>query len=230
LNDLARAYYIYYNYVSDHMPVMIDFLVDEIDPQYKTWIEEQKKYSLGFLINWNPVPEPKQEKYVGKWTSLSNDTSPSGINFSSQGTFAVVGQVTVVASHPGMVCVSPGGNMLFLGTVDPKPSIALLGQQAKGVFVVDPSVTGIRKSDNFGSWLGDLSVTQEKNYLFEVGSGADSNKAKIRGVIKWIDNKGNVTVAVASSNDTHNYMQGPGKLGVGADVGSRVEGIFELSK
>ena len=230
LNDAARAYYIYYNYVSDHMPVMIDFLVDEIDPQYKTRIEEQKKYSLGFLSNWNPVPEPKQERYLGKWTSLSNDSSPSGIKFSSQDTFGVVGEVTVVASRPGMVCVSPGGNMIFLGKIDPKPSVALLGQRAKGVFVADSSVTGIRASDYFGSWLGDLAVAGGKTYAFEQGSDTDSDKAKVRGIVKWVDSRGNVTVAVKLNDDRSIYLQGPGKLASGADVGSFVEGIFERSK
>ncbi|WAS99282.1 hypothetical protein [Nannocystis punicea] len=68
--DLARAFYLYRKYVSDHIPILIDILVDTQDAKQAEWRDGmlQQGHDLRFRLGQQPPPPPQVPSYEGHWT------------------------------------------------------------------------------------------------------------------------------------------------------------------
>jgi len=221
-NNRERAFYIYRQYISDHMPIILDILVDEIDPQYKKWIEEKKNYLLQLQ------PATGTERYFGQWTAIAEEPPKEArVSRNNQGSFDVTGVVAMVC-FPGVISVAAGDRLMFLGPSPVnQPSSSLLGKMARGTFELGDRVS-IRLSDNQGKWITiERCVSQEKGFAL---NGGPDKKEKLRGRLMWMDAKGNIAVVLAIGGKSNSEIyQGPGTFSAAVAVGEWVEGIFQHS-
>jgi len=69
--DLARAFYMYRDYISDHVPILIDILVDTQDPKQAEMRDRmwQHGHQLGELDDKARTEAPRVPRYRGVWTN-----------------------------------------------------------------------------------------------------------------------------------------------------------------
>lgn len=219
LNDhRTRAFYIYYKYISDHLPIILDILVDEIDPQYKKWIEEQKQYILSYK------PPPVKMDYFGEWTALAPDNSEAAVSAKSPQLFEIVGTVVMVW-YPNLVGLVAGELIFFGAWNNQTPTSDLIGKTLKGTFELGRSIH-VMRSKSKGAWAA-IAISPEKGFALEESQAG----LKLRGRLTSVDANGNVAVTVKTDQMPEAVvLNGPGALQGSVAMGAWVEGIYIISQ
>lgn len=218
-DNRTRAFYLYYEYISDHLPIILDVLVDEIDPQYKADLLGHE----AFILKPIDTPPPRM---LGNWTALAPVTSPSGAKFNSPTSVTVCGEVRVVC-FPDLVGVWIEG-MLFYGACAGNDPSALLGKQVQGNFVPAERAY-IEKSDYLGRWESELAPTDTKSFFTQ---RKNEKQRAIRGRVKWFDSAGRVAVACwmeINGKRVKRVYEGPGTFAAPPALGAWVECIFAFN-
>jgi hypothetical protein len=220
-SNRARAFYIYRKYVSDHLPIILDILVDEIDPQHKKWIEEQKKFGLQLQ------PMTGIERRFGRWTAIDLEAATAA-SINVEGSVATVVGVVTMIWFPDIISVAVGDKVVLFGpsTVS-RPKSSWLGKMVKGQFELGDRMS-IRISDCQGTWTQiERCASQVKGFAVK---GSSDGKEKLRGRLTWMDAVGNIGVSVGmGANSPTMVYQGKGVIKDEVAVGNWVEAIFQHS-
>jgi len=216
-DNRVRAFYLYYEYISDHLPIILDLVVDEVDAKHKTWLDEQAK----FIAKPIDLPPPR---YLGTWRELG--PNPRSFMTPVPPLFAKIddGDVTLVC-FPDLVGVMCAGVFCFGRTTAPNVS-GLLGVKVNGYFEVGEGAPPPEKPDLAGTWTAKVEKAAEKSWLVHPVA---EKIVHVRGRVKWMRSNGVLAVATWGMKDakkTRRVYEGPAKF-EGLTVGDWVEGAFE---
>jgi hypothetical protein len=218
VNNKVRAFYLYHDHISDHLPIILDLLVDEIDPQYKKELEEKKDYLLKFQ------PSTAKQRYLGEWKSLAEAIGEPAVSVGSDKLAKVRGKVCMTL-YRSIVGVEAGGVVFFGKSGMTDVSSALIGKTAEGVFEIGEKVS-LPLSDVRGTWL-QVAKTDEKGFRSE---GLQDGTEMMRGRLTWMDDQGNIAISLRTGTGKTDVMviQGQGKLtGDPANMGDWVLALYK---
>jgi hypothetical protein len=211
LNNKVRAFYLYHDHISDHLPIILDLLVDEIDPKYKKELQDKKDYLLKLQ------PSVGDLRYFGEWKALAEATGDPAVKVGSDKIAAVRGKVCMILFR-SIVGVEAGGVVFFGKSTLPTVPSDLIGKTAEGMFEIGDKVS-LPLSEIKGKWL-QIAKTDEKG--FQSQSQTDGTEM-MRGRITWMDNKGNIAITLRTGKSDVMVIQGQGTLtGAAVNMGDWV--------
>lgn len=207
INDRFRAFYVYRKYVSDHLPIVLDILVDETSSEEKKLVEEQKK------LSFQPTsPKIETINYFGVWQKLAPSINMTD-NLQVTGQQAgIVGSVTAVIFPDCLVISATNTNTkqthTLTGKIDAKDIKNFrVGQRIEGICKTATQMQHTKVDAVFlnGKWSEIESAKVEK-YAYKPVS--ELKNAKVRGTVTAIQSPNQINIEIPYKDSKRRIFQG----------------------
>jgi hypothetical protein len=233
ITDDFRAFYIYRKYVSDHLPIILDILVDETSPEEKKQVEEQKKLSF-------QPSQPKIETipHYGVWQNLAPSTNTQDVLKIENQQAGIIGNVTAIV-FPDCVIISATDTRSnqthsWVGKIDTNKfdiKNFRIGQRMQGISTITQATQHTQVNAVFlnGVW-NKLQAATVSKYGYKPTT--DTKNAFVRGTVIAILAPDQINIEIPYKDTQLRIFQG--KL-TGANlsnikIGDWLEGSFDFNQ